>query len=149
MEAARRCVLDRRSVLQQIKDSVPIHDCCFVNQLQGDAMSELGRDSIVLDFDRPQQLRCRLEEYDEIIEYALQVIYGAQRNERGGVYALLGARYADVLYARYLDCRTWDKCASTCQISRTSAWQAAQTALAYIDANGQVNTIKGIEMPAL
>ena len=112
-------------------------------------MSELGRDSIVLDFDRPQQLRCRLEEYDEIIEYALQVIYGAQRNERGGVYALLGARYADVLYARYLDCRTWDKCASTCQISRTSAWQAAQTALAYIDANGQVNTIKGIEMPAL
>jgi len=89
--------------------------------------------------------RTRMERDYELVDVAARVLYGRGHDGDGGVAALLGTSYADLLWWRYCYAGTWEEAArasgwSESQARRVAVW----TAFDFMDANGLTPTIEGI-----
>lgn len=92
--------------------------------------------------DREEMLRSRIREDEELLDVACQVAYGGEGHD-GGVAALLGSAYADVLYWRYCSGESWDVAARECGMSVRTARRYADVALDAVDAYGLSRMMAG------
>lgn len=92
--------------------------------------------------DREEMLRSRIRDDEELLDLACQVAYGAD-GRGGGVSALLGSVYADVLFWRYCAGESWDTVARECGQSKRTALRYAEVALDAIDAYGLGRMVSG------
>lgn len=76
----------------------------------------------------------RRRDSEGLLAYASALLYG--RDGRGGVAALLGSLFADVVFWRYLDDLTWGEVALRARVSQSTAKRHCTTALDTIDARG-------------
>lgn len=83
--------------------------------------------------DRERDLSARVVADHEAMELAYVLLYGL--DGRGGVWGELGAA-ADVLWWRYLDDATWDKCARMVGHGRTWCQAMEARAIALVDERG-------------
>lgn len=86
-------------------------------------------------------MRGRLAEDERLLDFAARVAYG--EDGRGGVAALLGTGYADVLFWRYLNAETWVACGNMCHVAPATAKRRAMCALDAVDAVGIERAIDG------
>ena len=93
--------------------------------------------------DREALLRSRIEEDERLLDTACQVAYGKGK-AGGGVSALLGSAYADVLYFRYVLGEPWGTVARECMLSERTAREYANTAMDAVDAYGVDATMNGL-----
>ena len=93
--------------------------------------------------DREEMLRARIRNDEELLDLACQVAYGAD-GRVGGVSALLGSAYADVLFWRYCAGESWDTVARECGVSKSTAMRYADVALDAVDAYGVDATMNGL-----
>lgn len=94
--------------------------------------------------DKEAVWRRRIEENERLMDYATGVCYGEQQDGRGGVDALLGAAYADVLWWRHLAAESWDEVARVVGYSPRRCAELQAVAFDFIDANGIRATIAGV-----
>lgn len=85
--------------------------------------------------DVEERMRRRIDEDYRLIDLAAEVCYGAWPAS-GGVAALLGSAYADVLYFRYCQADPWGAVADKVGLSEKWCREAARPALDQVDAYG-------------
>lgn len=88
--------------------------------------------------------RRRIAEDERLMDYATSVLYGAEQDGRGGVDALLGTAYADILWWRYLAAAPWAVVARMVDYSVRRCAELHAVALDFVDANGIRATIAGV-----
>lgn len=88
----------------------------------------------------------RIAEDERLMDHAVRVVYGADQDGRGGVDALLGATYADILWWRYLAAESWEGVARAVGYSARRCVELRDIALDFVDANGIAATIAGERM---
>lgn len=74
----------------------------------------------------------RLARDQELLSYAAAIIYG--EDGRGGVSRLLGSDYADPLFFRYCDARSWAETAAMCHMAVRTVQRHVLTAFETVDA---------------
>lgn len=89
----------------------------------------------------------RLEEDDRLMDFATTLLYGEKRGE-GGVAALLGTDYADLLWWRYLGRESWERASQAAGWSRRAARRKAEEAFDLMDALGAEHVREGRGMAA-
>lgn len=95
--------------------------------------------------DREAVWHRRIEEDERVMDYATGVCYGGETDGKGGVDALLGTAYADILWWRYLAAESWDTVARMVGYSPRRCAELQAIALDFVDANGIRATIAGVK----
>ncbi len=93
--------------------------------------------------DRESAWRIRIEENERLMDYATCVLYGREQDGRGGVAALLGTVYADVMWWYYLGCERWERVGEIVGYSKTGCKRLRDVACDLIDAHGLAATVGG------
>lgn len=96
----------------------------------------------VVDFEAV--MRQRMEDDRELLSDAARVLYG--EDGRAGVAKGMGSAYADAVYHRALDARTWDGVARVMFMSRSKVQQLYEAAADYVDAVGLDGAMLGAEV---
>lgn len=86
----------------------------------------------------------RMEADRELLADAARVLYG--EDGRAGVAKGIGSAYADAVYHRALDARTWDAASRLMLMSRSKVQQLYDTALDYVDAAGLDGAAAAVEV---
>lgn len=94
--------------------------------------------------DYESRVRRRLEGDYALIDAGSAVAYGADQMGSGGVEALLGPAYADVLWWRYCAAATWDRVAREVGMSKRWCQDASEAALDAVDAYGVWRMLAGV-----
>lgn len=85
----------------------------------------------------------RIEENERLMDYATCVLYGENQDGKGGVCALLGSAYADVLWWHYLGCETWKRVGEIVYYSERRCKQIRDIAFDLVDSIGVDAAIAG------
>lgn len=93
--------------------------------------------------DYEARYRRRIEEDYRLIDAACDVIYGADQST-GGVGAILGAPYADVLWWRYCAAATWPEVAEGTGMSERWCRDAVGVAMDVVDSYGVARMARGL-----
>ena len=93
--------------------------------------------------DREAVWERRIEEDARLMDYACCLLYGAEQDGRGGVAALMGSLWADVIWWRYLGDATWAKAGEVVGYSRTRCKELAAEAMDALDAYGAERMLGG------
>lgn len=93
--------------------------------------------------DRESALYQRIEEDEALMDAATRVLYGAEQDGNGGVCAMLGTVYADVLWWHYLACETWLRTGAIVGYSQQHCKRFRDVAFELIDAHGIAAVIAG------
>lgn len=93
--------------------------------------------------DLEAMMRRRIEEDEQVVDYATSLLYGGEQNGRGGVSALFGTDYADLLWWRYLGCESWERASRAAGWSRRVARIRAEEAFDLMDVLGAEDVIAG------
>lgn len=96
----------------------------------------------VVDFEAV--MRQRMEDDRELLSDAARVLYG--EDGRSGVAKGMGSAYADAVYHRALDARTWDGVARVMFMSRSKVQQLYDSALDYVDSAGMDGATAGVQL---
>ena len=96
----------------------------------------------VVDFEAV--MRQRMEDDRELLSDAARVLYGEDGRE--GVAKGMGSAYADAVYHRALDARTWDGVARVMFMSRSKVQQLYDSALDYVDSAGLDGATAGVQL---
>lgn len=94
-----------------------------------------------MDYER--RVHRRREDDYALIDRACAVIYGADQTGHGGVSALMGPAYADVLWWRFCAAETWKAVAAGTGMSVRWCQCAADAALDQIDSYGMGRMLDG------
>ncbi len=86
----------------------------------------------VVDFEAVMETRLKRDR--ELLADAASVLYGEDGS--AGVAKGMGSAYADAVYHRALDARTWDGVARIMFMSRSKVQQLYEAAIDYVDAAG-------------
>lgn len=95
--------------------------------------------------DREAELHARIEDDYRLIDAACAVLYGAD-GTRDGLASLAPPWWADVLYYRFVQGRTWAEVGALLGYSPEYCCRVPATAFDLLDANGMAATIAGIGM---
>lgn len=76
----------------------------------------------------------RLESDNAVISDAYALLYGS--DGKGGLYAIMGGVYADILYMRYVELMKWEKIAEYVFYTDRNCRLLARKALDFIDERG-------------
>lgn len=79
---------------------------------------------------------------EALMEHVTLVLYGRDRD--GGVAALLGSVYADVMWWHYLAGETWKRTGEIVHYSRTRCYQMGEEVCDLVDALGVDAVIRGV-----
>lgn len=107
----------------------------------GDA-DPMARVDGIIDYERVMERR--MEDDRALLHEAATVLYG--EDGRGGVSKGMGSAYADAVYHRACDARTWDSCARIMFMSRGKVQQLFDAALDYVDSAGMDGAVAGAEV---
>lgn len=119
--------------------------------MAGHGMTERVRSGSVSDpmrrtdarIDKERLWQARIEENEELMDYATCVLYGREQDGKGGVCALLGSAYADILWWHYLGCETWESTGSMVFYSESRCKQMRDIAFDLVDSIGIGAAISG------
>lgn len=93
----------------------------------------------VVDFEAV--MRQRMEDDRELLSDAARVLYG--EDGRAGVAKGMGSAYADAVYHRALDARTWDAVAREMYMAQSTVIRLYDAAMDYIDSAGLDGATRG------
>lgn len=82
-----------------------------------------------------------IAEAAKLIASAYAVLYGEKQS--GGLLALLGVQYAELLDCRYIQLKSWEDVASTIGYSRRHCFELQRTAFDFLAYNGLQRTAEG------
>lgn len=94
--------------------------------------------------DRERLWHTRIEENERLMDYATCVLYGSDQDGKGGVCALLGIVYADILWWHYLGCETWERTGEIVYYSERRCKQIRDIAFDLVDSIGVGAAIAGV-----
>lgn len=87
-----------------------------------------------------------IERDERLMDLATSVLYGEDQMGSGGVHALLGSVYADILWWHYLALEKWDRVGEIVHYSPQRCKQLRNVAFDLIDAHGIAETVCGSGM---
>lgn len=93
----------------------------------------------VVDFEAV--MRQRMEDDRELLSDAARVLYG--EDGRAGVARGMGSAYADAVYHRALDARTWDAVAREMYMAQSTVIRLYDAAMDYVDSAGLDGATRG------
>ena len=93
----------------------------------------------VVDFEAV--MRQRMEDDRELLADAASVLYG--EDGRAGVAKGMGSAYADAVYHRALDARTWDGVAREMYMAQSTVIRLYDAAMDYVDSAGLDGATRG------
>lgn len=93
----------------------------------------------VVDFEAV--MRRRMEDDRELLADAARVLYG--EDGRGGVAKGMGSAYADAVYHRALDARTWNAVAREMYMAQSTVIRLYDAAMDYVDSAGLDGATRG------
>lgn len=93
----------------------------------------------VVDFEAV--MRRRMEDDRELLADAARVLYG--EDGRAGVAKGMGSAYADAVYHRALDARTWDAVAREMYMAQSTVIRLYDAAMDYVDSAGLDGATRG------
>lgn len=93
--------------------------------------------------DMEAQWGARIEENEQLMDYATCVLYGRDQDGKGGITALLGSACADALWWHYLGCETWVIAAHMVGYSDKWCKQMRSVAFDLIDSVGADEVMNG------
>lgn len=93
--------------------------------------------------DMEAQWGVRIEENEQLMDYATSVLYGRDQDGKGGVSLLLGMLYADVIWWHYLGCETWARTGDIVGYSPQRCKALRDIAFDFVDGLGLANIIDG------
>ena len=96
----------------------------------------------IIDYERVMERR--MEDDRALLQEAATVLYG--EDGRGGVSKGMGSAYADAVYHRACDARTWDSCARMMFMGRSRVAELYNAALDYVDSVGVEGAMAGVEV---
>lgn len=140
-DAAWECERCRRQLLAMRESSGAGSDIHVSRGSISDPMARVDR--II---DREARWESIIERDEALMDYATAVLYGRDQDGNGGVDALLGSVYADVLWWHYLALETWERVGRIVHYSPERCKQLRDIAFDVIDANGLLETVNGIGM---
>ena len=85
----------------------------------------------------------RIEENEQLMDYATCVLYGRDQDGKGGISLLLGMLYADVIWWHYLGCETWARTGDIVGYSPQRCKALRDIAFDFVDGLGLANIIDG------
>ena len=91
-------------------------------------------ESIVRRIDFEGRLQKRIDDAEEAIDEACEVLYG--KDGRGGLAKLKGTRYADAICMAYCQAEPWSEIAEVMQCSQSWAHELCYAGFVYIDRVG-------------
>ena len=108
---------------------------------RGDAHG-MGKVDAAVDYEA--RMRPLLEQDRRILDRACRVLYGDGNG--GGVARGIGNRYAEAVWHRALDAKTWKEVAAACDASTATVRRWYDVSMNYIDAVGFDGAIAGEEV---
>lgn len=142
-DAAMECERTRQMLLRMEHAAEGIGGASFEPRVRTTSEPDRMGSRVAALIDREDAWRARIEEDERLMDHAVRVIYGADQDGRGGVDALLGATYADILWWRYLAAESWEGVARAVGYSARRCVELRDIALDFVDANGIRATIAG------
>lgn len=94
-----------------------------------------------LKLDKLAEWAADIDECAEIIASAYSVLYGKKGS--GGLMALLGSQYAEVLDARYIQLKGWEDVAALVGYSKRRCYEIRNVAFDFLEYNGLEATAEG------
>lgn len=145
-EAARSAALDRDSICRQlsaIRASKGISGVSYEgSSVSGSSADPTGSGRMAAMIDHEGRLRRRMREDEELLGKCAAMLYGTAGDE--GLAKSMGPSYADALFWRYLEARSWETVARILGVSKTCAMDTAAAALDAVDSFGAAKLLAGM-----
>ncbi|MBB3171791.1 hypothetical protein [Parvibacter caecicola] len=144
-EAARAAALDRDSIARQlatIKVAKGLSGVSYEGaSVSGTSSDPTGCGRMAAMIDHESRLRKRMEADEELLGKCAAMLYGTAGD--AGLAKAMGPSYADALFWRYLEGRSWESTARILGVSKTCAMDTAAAAMDAVDSFGARHLLSG------